>query len=341
MSKDLILRTYKALGSGYNQLYQKTLSVLKEKYNVIENNLLDDKSKLDKRYFGAKELWISPVPDGEYLSFVKDKREKDNLYLLTMWESTVLPKWQRSELSGFKKILVPSEWNKACFNNAGFKNVEVCNLFVDENVFAPKPKVNDLNSFIFCTGGSSIITTGNTSRKNLYSIILAFKEEFCKEKSAKLYVKLSTEDFYKERKLIDDQIKFFPHFDTEKDYANFISETDVFVSPSKAEGWGFMQIQSLAVGRKLIAPFYSGMTEFMTKENSYFVDSEEELAFSGWGVAGGLWANINTLSLKKQMRRAFNEQKKDRVLWQKCSNSVSEKFSLKNYKDRLVSILEN
>ena len=35
MSKDLILRTYKALGSGYNQLYQKTLSVLKEKYNVI------------------------------------------------------------------------------------------------------------------------------------------------------------------------------------------------------------------------------------------------------------------------------------------------------------------
>lgn len=338
MLNNLLLRTYKRLGSGYAQLYGKTLSLLKENYNVIEDDLLSG-GIVDKQIWPSKELWISPIPDGEYLTFAKDKRDKDNLYLLTMWESTVLPRWQRSELAGFKKIFVPSEWNKRCFNEAGFNNVEVVNLFIDKEVFFARPKSEDLNNFIFCTGGTSIRTTGNTERKDINSVIHSFKEEFSNENSVKLYVKLSTDDYYKERKFIDDQIVFFPTFKEESDYASFIGKTDVFVSPSKAEGWGFMQIQSLSVGRKVISPFYSSLTEFLNNANSYRVNFEEKLASSGWGVSGGLWAYADPISLKKQMRKAFLDKKQLRENWLSCSKSVADKFSLLNYKKRLTAAL--
>ena len=340
MSKNLILRTYDQLSSGYNELYKKTKKCLSEHYNIIEDPLFKNFSHISKEFWDSPELWICTIPDGEYLSFKNDKRDKNNYSILTMWESTKLPSWQSKQLLGFKKVLVPSEWNKLCFSKIA-ENTEILNLFVDENIFFGRPKTQLLNKFIFSTGGLYLDTTGNDQRKDINSIIKAFKNEFYGNEEVELHIRLSEGDYYKQRRIVDDQIKFFPMLKEEKEYAEFIANTDVFISPAKSEGWGFMQIQSIAVGRPVISPFYSSLTEFLTKDNAYYVEYDEILASGNWGAAGGLWAQVRIDSFRKQIKNAYNEKSKIRDNWKICSNSVINKFSISKYKDRLINCLEN
>ena len=339
MPKPLILRTYDQLSSGYNELYKKTKICLSEDFFVIEDPLFKNNSSLSKEYWNAPELWICTIPDGEYLSFKNDKRDKKNYSILTMWESTKLPSWQIKQLEGFNKVIVPSKWNKECFISGGYRNVDIVNLFVDEKVYFGRPKTRKLDKFVFSTGGLHLLTTGNDKRKDISSIIGAFKKEFQNDKDVELHIRLSENDYYKQRRLIDDQIKFFKMLPKEEDYAEFIADTDAFISPAKSEGWGFMQIQSIAVGRPVISPNYSSLAEFLNKDNCFSVEYDEILASGNWGLAGGLWANVKLNSLRKQMRLAFDKKDELRANWQKCSNSVINGFSIKEYKSRLLNSL--
>lgn len=345
MIKPLISRTNSSCVSGYSQLTKKTVDILKRNYDLIELPILFNKEnsqefkKLNKKTWGAPEFFITPLPDDPYFSMLNGMSPKNNCFVLTMWESTRLTRWQREEVKCFKKIIVPSQWGKIAFDQAGFKNVEIINLFVDENVFYYKEKQN-YDKFIFLTGGSHLLETGNHQRKDIDQIVKLFKKAFKGVKDVELRIKLSENDYAKRKRYLDDQVKYFSFMKSESEYANFLSSGDAFISPSKSEGWGFMQIESLACGNILICPNYSSLSDYLTTENHLPVDYTEELAASNWGIAGGLWAEINEESLIEQMLYAYHNKDQIRNNSRKYYESVLPKFSIANYEKNLINFLE-
>lgn len=343
MKKDFILRAGHNPVSGYKKLIQKTFSILKNDFDLTfltldgaPNNFLGETNKLTKDNFGAKELIITPLLLDRYSSLINCLPDKSNLNIFTMWESSMLPKFPVEEFNYLNgKIMVPSKWNKAVFERSGVKNVVHCPMFVDDKIFKFKKKKN-LKTFTFLAGACGSFETGNSRRKNLDIILSAFSKAFRNIKDVQLIFKVSQMDRKNIGLLLDDRINFLTDNFTDEQISECICESDVFVSGSKAEGWGFFQIESLAVGRPVITVDYGGVKDFCNSDNSFFIDFEEELASGAWGKNGGLWANIKEESLAEKMFHCYKNKDTIRNNWQKYSKSVLPTFSIDNFKKNLL-----
>lgn len=344
--KTLICRIPSNSISGYKKLIDKTVSILENNFNLILVSL-DGVSfdfnhkygKLNKDNYKSPELIISPLTLDRYSSLVNVLPDKDNISFLTMWESTILPRFCIEELNLLgKKIFVPSKWTEEIFNISGVRNVEHLSLFVDDFTFKYKEKTN-LEKFTFSAGACSATSTGNSKRKNFNIILNAFRKAFKGIKDVELKFKISNCDRPKLSNILDDRISFTYDHLSDNQIFDFLTESDVFVTSAKAEGWGFFQIESLAVGRPIITPNYGGVKDFCNTDNSFFVDFSEELACDGWGKNGGCWAEIKEESLIEQMRLCYENKNLIRNNWLKYSQSVVPKFSIKNYEQNLVQKL--
>ena len=344
MLKPLILRVDRGVISGYKQLIEKTITILEKHYDLIilpvfnEKNDCEGYKKLNKNNWNSPELYLTPVSHDGCLSFLGDFTVKDNCFLYTMWESSRLTRHQKKECSPFAKILVPNQWNKECFEKDNF-DVDILPCFVDEEIYYKRRKQN-FDKFYFVAGGSHLIDSGNSKRKDFSMLLRVFRKIFKDKKNVHLRIKLSNCDYNKRTLFLDDKIQYFSYFNSEIDYANFLGDCDAFVSVSKAEGWGFMQIESLAVGKPLIAPLYSGITEFANLNNTFPLDFEEDIAFGAWGSGGGMWANIKEESLEEQLLNVYNKRDEIRHNDSIYSESVLPKFSLKEYEKKLIYFLE-
>lgn len=346
MSK-LIYRAPSNSVSGYKKLIEKTFNILNENFDLIfcslDGSVADfnkpNKNKLDKNNFFEKELVTCTVPLDRYATLSDCLPDKDNISIFTMWESSALPKFPVKELNYCaNKVIVPSKWNKEVFENSGVKNVHHCPMFVDDSLFYYKPKIN-LDRFVFSAGACSASETGNSKRKNFEIIFSAFTKAFKGVKDVQLNLKISNNDKKKIGQFLDDRIKFITNHMSDGEVCNFLSESDVFISSSKAEGWGFLQIESLAVGRPIITVDYGGVKDFCNKDNSFFIEYEEVLADGAWGKRGGLWAEVREESIIEQMKYCYEHKDEIRHNWQKYSQSVLPQFNLENYANNLISFL--
>jgi len=345
--KPFICRVPSLAISGYKKLIHKTVDILKDKCDLtlfpIEG-FPQEKSdfnfgKITKENFKNDELIISSLPLDRYASLTNVLPDKDNISFITMWESTYLPRFSVEELNYFQgKILVPSLWNLDTFKISGVKRAYYLPLFVDDK-FQYNQK-NNLDRFTFCAGACSATSSGNSQRKNFDIILSAFRKAFKNVKDVEIKFKLSICDKPKLSNVLDDRISFNYKNLTDLEVYDYLKESDVFVTSAKAEGWGFFQIESLAIGRPVITANYGGVKDFCNNENSFFVDYEEQLAVGSWGKNGGCWAEVKEESLIEQMRYCYENKDTIRHNWQKYSQSVLPKFSLKNYEQNLIAALD-
>lgn len=345
--KQIICRVPPSPISGYKKLIVKTVEILEKNFDLILVPLSDvfsdtdnyNLKKITKENFKADELIISPLSLDRYSSLSNILPDKNNISFLTMWESTVLPRFSIEELNYFQgQVFVPSLWNLENFKLSGVKRVNHLQLFVDDNIFNYQPKVN-LEKFTFSAGACSATSSGNSKRKNFEVILSAFRKAFKGVKDVEIKFKLSSCDKPKLSNILDDRISFNYKYLTDNEICDYLKESDVFVTSAKAEGWGFFQIESLAIGRPIISANYGGIKDFCSSENSFFVDYQEELAVNAWGKNGGCWAEIKEESLIQQMRYCYENKDTIRNNWQKYSKSVLPKFCLKNYENNLLSVL--
>lgn len=345
--KKLIFRVPSNAISGYQKLINKTIDILKKNCDLIifpldgfSHNNNFNYGKITKENFYADELIISSLSLDRYGSLTNILPDKNNISFLTMWESTFLPRFPVEELNYFQgKTFVPSLWNMEVFKMSGVKNVNYLPLFVDNNIFNYKSK-KDLSKFTFSAGACSSTSTGNNQRKNFDIILTAFRKAFKNVKDVEIKFKLSACDKPKLSNILDDRISFNYKHLTDSEVCDYLAESDVFVTSAKAEGWGFFQIESLAIGRPVITANYGGVKDFCNNENSFFVDYEEQLAVGSWGKNGGCWAEVKEESLIEQMRYCYENKDTIRHNWQKYSESVLPKFSLKNYEQNLITALD-
>ncbi len=126
---------------------------------------------------------------------------------------------------------------------------------------------------------------------------------------------------------------------------------DVFVLPTRGEGWGMPYMESMAMGVPVIATDWSGHLEFVTAENGYLIDItgledvDEEQVKDNPYYKGHKWANPSTGSLRKLMRHTFENTEEVKEKGKRALRDVRSKFSLgkagEYILNRLTEIYEN
>jgi glycosyltransferase involved in cell wall biosynthesis len=200
-----------------------------------------------------------------------------NSVKITMWETTKLRLNDVFILNKHKAIFVPSESLKKVFIESGItRPVEVFDAFIDD-IYTYQPH-KDKNTFVFGLGFNHSV-----SRKNEIQAINYFLETFADVDDVELWIKtnqvLNIKDYGK--------IKVFYDIYSEEEMLNWYSNIDVFISLSKGEGIGMFNLESMAVGRPLIANPFLTVQDYLNKQNGYPLEYDfenpKDLFFFGCG----------------------------------------------------------
>jgi len=135
----------------------------------------------------------------------------------------------------------------------------------------------------------------------------------------------------------DRRIQVYKGYLTQNQLAEWYSSLTCFVSAAKAEAWGLMQHQAMAVGRPVIACYYGGLREFFDPSVGYCVDYSLESAderYSGLGI----WAQPSLDSLVEQMRRVYNNMGEAAHIGLLASKRAHQ-FTWRKSNQRLLSIV--
>lgn len=243
----------------------------------------------------AWELLLNP-PD------ISPTEGKQTIFF-TMWESTRLSSRHVENLKKARVVIVPCEWNAHTFSAQGIDApIEICPLGVDETIFyikAPAPT----NNCVFGAAGNSHIS-GRT-RKGLDDVINAFRIAFPKETDVRLKIKTlpgsEVIDFQ------DSRIEVTKVYLTQYQLAEWYTSLTCFVSAARAEAWGLMQQQAMAVGRPVIACSYGGLREYFDSAVGYCVAYTLKPADERYAGLG-LWAQPSLDSLVEQMQKVYADR---------------------------------
>lgn len=222
-----------------------------------------------------------------------------NRHMFTMWESSRINDLFIDQLNKMNGIIVPNNWNKTNFKNQGCQTkIKVIPLFVDTDFYFYNPPPS-FDNFIFATGNDDF-------RKRTKKVINCFLKAFPTEKD--VFLKVKTKD--KNMKFLDPRI--IPDAENHSSMNEWYWKSHVFVSGASAEGWGFMQHESMACGRPVISPKYAGVAEFLNETNGYCVDFDEVLSEGYWKCAEGKWSMFDEDHMIETMRYCYHNREDTR-----------------------------
>jgi len=251
---------------------------------------------------------------------------------LTMWEATKLaPEWVK-RMNQSTAIITPSDWNASCFSACGVTvPIYQLPLFVPSG-YAFTPPVEKA-AFVFgCSGhlGSQL------SRKNLSAAVQAFTTAFPNISDVRLHIKIGPYDHIEIPN--DPRIQVTKGHLSHEEMKAWYGALDVFVHPSKSEGWGYQPLQAMALGRPVVACKYGGVAEYFDHTVGLVVEHEYEAA-DGMFTGHGHWACPKMQSLVDSMRYCYaHPAAVSRLGVQGAARALQ--FSLTNTVERLQTILE-
>lgn len=173
--------------------------------------------------------------------------------VMTMWETTVLPRPFRRLSSMFDTLIVPCDWNKELFE-PHHNNIHVVPLGIDHALWCPQD-IPDNNVFRFMTGGSG------WERKGLGQVVKAFHDANLPD--SELIIKCPP-DIYDDPGDIDlgPNVTMIRKALSPEDERDLHASADCFVSASRGEGFGLIPLQQLALGNMVIGSAHTGHLMF-------------------------------------------------------------------------------
>lgn len=198
------------------------------------------------------------------------------------WELDRFPEPAKIAFDLIDEIWCHSEHSAKAFRSATDKPVTKVPLpvLVPEIREVPRSTfgMDDDNFIIFTSfdGASSI------SRKNPMGVILAFQQAFPRKEfpHARLIVKaMNTIDdaLWRDclrKAAIDHRIEILNKVLDRSEYYELLRCCDAVLSLHRAEGFGRLMAEAMAIGIPVIATAYSGNLDFMIEENSWLVSGE-------------------------------------------------------------------
>ena len=270
-----------------------------------------------------------------------------------VFESTRIPE---SLLSVIKQhnIWIPTEWGrKICVENGvDLNQIEVIPEGVDNNQFHPYLK-SQKDRFRFLLIGKY------EQRKSMDESIDAFARVFGNNPDVELIIK---SDFFKDPELkkieLDNKIastqvnniRLIWGYQTINQLSNLYRSADVFLFPTKAEGWGLPLIEAAACGLPLITTYYSGQTEFIKdiKSSCLLVDYQLEpincREYQSFYPAPdnnyGKWAVTSTDNIAQAIEQAYDNYPALSAQAMKNSELIRTKYSWANSAIKSLEILK-
>ncbi|MBK8034238.1 MAG: glycosyltransferase family 4 protein [Chloroflexi bacterium] len=222
-------------------------------------------------------LHLFPTFPNERLAEIRAGRYTMALWV---WEMPDLPDYWHNEFDKLDEVWTPSKFVADSFVKATTKPVTVVphpiELLPQTQGRAAFDLPEDRTVFLFTFSAGS-----GDGRKNPWGVLEAYRRAFGNSQAADRPVLLIKEQ----------HAAYFPVVTTalaakcEEVGARLITETysrqkmhdlyyniDCFVSLHHAEAFGLAMAEAMAAGKPLIATAYSGALEFMTPQNSFWVD---------------------------------------------------------------------
>lgn len=199
------------------------------------------------------------------------------------WELSKFPEPAMMAFDLIDEIWCHSEHSANAFRAATDKPVKRVPLPVQPPVFEPTKrctfKLNENNFIVFTSfdGASSI------SRKNPMGAILAFQKAFPQEShpNVQLVVKAMNaldDGLWRDcvrKSYLDDRIVIHNEVLERSTYYQLLACCDVVLSMHRAEGFGRLMAEAMAINIPVIATGYSGNLDFMNEENSWLVSGQQ------------------------------------------------------------------
>ncbi len=114
---------------------------------------------------------------------------------------------------------------------------------------------------------------------------------------------------------------------TDEQIKALYKQCDVFVEPSKAEGFGLPMAEAMLCGIPVITTNWGGQLDFCNRENSWLVDYDFEYAKTHFNIFNSVWARPNESDLTFTLRQAFLSEKSERDKMAECGRRLLlEKF---------------
>ena len=276
------------------------------------------------------ELLLSPPSNGLAQSSIFFHLQPHAKRLIfTMWESTRIYDAFIEILNQQKAIIVPNSWNKNNFIYQGCETpIHVLPLFADDMFTYQEPQNKD--KFVFGTANGD-------PRKRINEVCTCFMKAFPHQKDVELQVKTSSKDSF-DKKFSGNKIKTIKSNFTIEGLKDWYANNDAFVSCVSAEGWGFMQHESMACGRSVLAANYAALTEFMTEDNAFCINYKEVPSEGCWKAPAAKWSKYDEEHMIETMRYCYNNR--DKVIEKGKKASIdARKLNKQNFLDNLEKIL--
>jgi GT2 family glycosyltransferase/glycosyltransferase involved in cell wall biosynthesis len=188
--------------------------------------------------------------------------------------------------------------------------------------------------FVFCY---IYDISSQLERKNPACLIEAFRREFGDSREVLLYLKTSNSDYDPARgkalakMAAAANIRIFDGFLSDEEIVSLHKAADCFVSPHRAEGFGFNLAEAMYFGKPVIATGYSSNIDFMNEENSYLIDYRLVPIRENAGpyLKGFVWADPSVEHLQSLMRRVFDKQDERNAKGQRANEEIRTRYSAK------------
>lgn len=172
--------------------------------------------------------------------------------LFTMWETDELPLGFIRWLPLYDQILVPCKHNLDLFSKH-HPNVKYVPLGVDTDFWKPMPDPTR-ETFRFQGGGSL------WRRKGLDTLVKAFN--LLNLPDVELHIKAAPHARDTPDEPLGDKIVLHRNWMSLEEQRNWYNQANVFVAPSRGEGFGLMPLQAIAMGIPTIVSDSTGQAQF-------------------------------------------------------------------------------
>jgi glycosyltransferase involved in cell wall biosynthesis len=254
----------------------------------------------------------------------------------SMWESTLVPREMVDEINQSVTLqCVPCKQNAECFRDCGVRApLEILHLGVDAARY-PYLDRDHSGPFTFGTYGDLAF------RKGIDVLVRAFRDEFARSEPVRLVLKDTGNAALGD--LTDPRIEILRGVMNHEELLGLLGEMDVFVLPSRGEGFGLCGLEAMSTGLPLIATNWSGPAEYLDPADSY------PLAYRLVNAGGieskgvryfGQWAEPDYEHLRHLMRLLYEHRDQAKSQGRLASERVHRKWTWDRVAHKLCNVLD-
>ncbi|MBN2546732.1 MAG: glycosyltransferase family 4 protein [Spirochaetes bacterium] len=191
------------------------------------------------------------------------------------------------------------------------------------------------------------------NRKNPEAVLKAFASVFSNKLDVKLILKTINGEKFPEkvkhlRKMINElkiekQLLIINQVFTKNELISLFNSADCYISLHRGEGLGLGILESMALGKPVIATAYGGNLEFMKKDCSFLVDYKMIKANDDYPVYKDVkyWAEPNYKQAAEMMNNLYKDKNLGKIIGTSAQNFIRSYYKHESILEEMKSFFNN